>query len=70
MEVDTSEADAGTFQQLDGSAHSFINELIITQGGKEIERILEYDVLGNILNDLNYNKSERDENVHQGLGSW
>lgn len=38
LEVDTSEA-GDTIQQLEGSAQSFINELIITSEGVEIERI-------------------------------
>lgn len=44
--------------------------MIITSGGNEIERVLEYDVLGNILNDVNFSKEERDEKAHEGLGSW
>lgn len=52
IEIDVAGMDANTVQQLDGSAHSFINELIIYNAGTEIERISEYDVIADILHDM------------------
>lgn len=46
--------DNETILQLDGSAQSLIRTLIIRSSGVELERIEEYDVLGNVLNDMNY----------------
>ena len=53
--------------QLDGSAHSFINELVISAGSIELERITEYDVLASFLNDAAYDNSGRLSKQHEGL---
>lgn len=55
--------------QIDGSAHSFINELVISAGSTELERIQEYDVLASILNDVAYDSLGRLGKHHEGLSS-
>lgn len=55
-------------RRLDGSAHSFFNELTIWVRGVQIENIREYDVLSNILHDLNWNPSDRIVKAHEGHG--
>lgn len=49
----------GNVLQLDGSAHSLIRTLVIKSRTTEIERIEEYDVIGNILNDMHYSSEKR-----------
>lgn len=68
IEVDFSDMDENVFQQLDGSAHSFISELIIYNKGTEIERIQEYDGVANILSDMGYDPNKRMMRRHEGYG--
>lgn len=68
IEVDCSDMPASSTLQLDGSAQSFFNELVITCKGKELERIQEYDVLASILNDMAYMPEERMSRLHEGMG--
>lgn len=68
LSVDCSQMGENYFQQLDGSAHSFIQEMIISSKGTEIERIMEYDTLANILNDIHYTPEQRQSRGHEGLG--
>jgi hypothetical protein len=58
----------GNVLQVDGSGHSFFNSLIVYNKGTEIERIMEYDTLGNILNDMNYDPATRRQRGHEGVG--
>lgn len=67
--VDTSKMDPEGSFQLDGSAHSFINESIISVGLTEVERIQEYDVLASILNDMSFSQEARALQRHQGMNS-
>lgn len=60
--------DNETILQLDGSAQSLIRTLIIRSSGVELERIEEYDVLGNVLNDMNYSIEKRASVLNQGTG--
>lgn len=69
IKVDFSEMDSSGSLQLDGSAQSFINELIISTGTTEIERIQEYDVMASFINDMTYDVESRSRQKHQGLAS-
>ena len=68
MEVDLSSSDANVFYQIDGSGHSLINELVISCGGKELERIQEYDTLADFLADMSYSPEMRLNRQHEGSG--
>ena len=68
INVDCSAMGTGYFQQLDSSAHSFFQELVIYCKGTEIERIMEYDTLAAILNDVHYTPEQRQSRGHEGLG--
>lgn len=52
FEDDSNEADK--IQQIDNSASSFVNELVIDCASVELERIREYDILAAMLNDMAY----------------
>ena len=54
--------------QLDGSAHSLIRTQIIKTGSTELERIEEYDVLADVLNDMHYSVEKRAVVRNQGVG--
>lgn len=41
--------------QVDSSAQSFINQLVVSSNSVEIERIAEYDTLACFLSDLGFN---------------
>ena len=69
LKIDFSDMETEGSYQLDGSAQSIINELIISTNGTEIERIQEYDVLASILNDMTFSAEERNQQRHQGLNS-
>jgi len=55
--------------QLDHSAHSLFSALIITAGGKELERIMEFDVLNCFLNDMNWGSGDRGMRDWEGAGT-
>lgn len=72
MEVDVSQEnslDTYDVLQIDGSASSFISELVITCKGGELERITEYDVIANVIEDISLNNEQRACRDIQGLGS-
>lgn len=70
LEVETFDLPAvGGFSQIDGSAHSFINQLIIYSKGVEIERIQEYDGLAEVLSSVTYSGEQRAARKHEGYGS-
>lgn len=54
--------------QLDGSAHSFIRYMVIFNRGTEIERIMEYDILAQMLIDINYPIHKRFARQMEGMG--
>lgn len=71
LEVDISQEtalDLHDVLQIDSSAASFISELVITCKGGELERITEYDVLANFLNDVSLNNEQRQCRDIEGLG--
>lgn len=71
LEVDLSEEitlDDYDVLQIDSSASSFISEFIATCKGGELERITEYDVLANFLNDVSLNNEQRQCRDIEGLG--
>jgi hypothetical protein len=41
-----------------------IRTLVVKTGTNELERIEEYDVLGNILNDMHYGPEKRSQNLN------
>lgn len=55
--------------QIDGSASSFISEMVITCKGGELERISEYDSLANIIEDMTLSNEQRQARDIQGLGN-
>lgn len=69
LKVDFSEMESGYVQQLDGSAQSFISEVVISAGSTEIERIQEYDILAGMLMDVSYDNHGRLAKQHEGLSS-
>lgn len=72
LEVDISQEstlDNYDVLQVDSSASSFISELVITCKGGELERITEYDVLANIIDDISLNNEQRQSRDIQGLGN-
>jgi len=68
IEVDFAGCDPGVFYQLDGSGHSLINELVLSCGGNEIERIQEYDTLGSVLADMSYSPEIKQNRQYEGVG--
>jgi len=54
--------------QLDGSAHSLINKIVISSCGVELERIDNYEYLNSILFDINLNNDIRKNLEHHGFG--
>ncbi len=72
IEVDVSQEstlDNYDLLQIDGSASSFISELVITCKGGELERITEYDVISNIIDDMTLSNEQRQSRDIQGLGN-
>ncbi len=69
MKVSFEDAEPECVQQIDGSAHSFIKEMIVSAGNQEIERIQEYDVLANMLMDNAHSNDTRMSKSHEGLSS-
>lgn len=72
LEVDVSQEsalDKYDILQIDGSASSFISELVITCKGGELERISEYDVISNIIEDMTLSNEQRNSRDIQGMGS-
>lgn len=65
-------ADDGTYTykilQVDSSVSSIFNQEIITVKGEEVERIMHYDTLAAILNDLNYDTNDRYSRDYEGFG--
>lgn len=59
--------DARPLFMLDGPATSLINEMVVYSNSKEIERVMEYDQLGNILSDLGYKPGNRLFKPYAGL---
>ena len=58
----------GCTYQLDSSAQSFFNELIITCKGKELERIQELDTLSCIISDMSLSPHKRAVRMVEGMG--
>lgn len=52
---------------LDGPATSLINEMVLYSNSKEIERVMEYDQLGNIVSELGIKPVARLYKKFQGL---
>ena len=65
MEVQVTQDDLGGNKygalQVDNSASSFINEMILSVDNHEVERIQEYDTIAAMLNDINYRPSDRQD---------
>lgn len=65
-------ADDATFTnkilQVDSSVNSVFNQLIIQTKQEEVERIMHYDTLTCILNDLNYDTNDRYSRDYEGFG--
>lgn len=68
----TNLANDGTYSnkivQVDGSVNGIFNQLIIYNQSEELERIMHYDTLVNILNDMNYDTNTRYNRDYEGLG--
>lgn len=54
--------------QVDSSVNSIFNQLIIYNESEELERIMHYDTLACILNDLNYDTNDRYSRDYEGFG--
>ena len=67
-EVDFSSLDDWVIAQVDNSAQSLFRSLIISCRGKELERIMEYDVLAAMLHDMQVPIHKRYTKEMQGLG--
>ena len=57
------------FLMMDGPSTSLINDFRLEVNSKEIERIREYDQLGNILTDLNMYPDAVDQKDYEGYYS-
>lgn len=68
LDVDVTDMPEGVTYQLDSSAQSFINELILTGYGKEIERIQEFDTLMCCINDMSLTPLKRQVRAIEGMG--
>ncbi len=55
--------------QLDGCAHSFFDQMTVLDQGNKLEEILHYDVIGNILKDVNYSWYDGYTKYSEGVGS-
>jgi hypothetical protein len=55
---------------MDGPSTSLINDFRLEVNSKEIERIREYDQVGNILTDLNMYPDAVDQKDYEGYFSW
>lgn len=51
---------------LDGPATSLIQEMVLYSNNREVERIQEYDVLGNLIADLGVPASKRANKKFEG----
>ena len=59
------------FLEVDGSVSGIFNQMIIYNQSEELERIMQYDTLANILNDINYNNDTRYNRDYEGFGgNW
>lgn len=67
-EIDFSGLDDWVIAQIDGSAHSIFRSLVINCRGKELERIMEYDVLAEMLHDMQVPIHKRYSKEMQGIG--
>lgn len=68
IDVSFESAEDNVIYQLDGSAHSFIRYMVIYNRGTEIERILEYDILAQMLVDINFPIHKRFSRTMEGMG--
>ena len=55
--------------QIDNSAHSFIDSLIINCKGTELERIHGYDNIAAYLNDMGFTPEQRRAKSFEGMGA-
>ncbi len=55
---------------MDGPSTSLINDFRLEVNSKEIERIREYDQVGNLLTDLNMYPSTVDQKDYEGYYSF
>lgn len=62
--------DSVTPQQIDCTGHSLIRNMVISCKGSEIERINEYNMLANMLTDLKYSNSTRNEISYTGMSGF
>lgn len=54
--------------QVDSSVNTIFNQMIIYHGSDELERIMHYDTLGCIMNDLNFDLNDRYCRDYEGFG--
>jgi len=54
--------------QLDGCSQSLLRSMVITNNGKELERISELDTIMNMVKDVSYGRAVRTTKDHEGLG--
>jgi hypothetical protein len=55
--------------QIDGSAHGFFSQLEVYDQQQKIEQISQYDVLANILKDINYGMFDGFTRAMEGIGT-
>ena len=68
IEVDPLQITPGCLQ-VDGSASSFISELVMTMENQEIERITHYDTLTTVLNDISVDEAARKDYTYSGMNA-
>jgi hypothetical protein len=68
IDVDMTTGEDNVIYQLDQSAHSFIRYMVIYDRGAEIERIMDYDLLAALLNDVHLPVHQRYFHSMEGIG--
>ena len=54
--------------QLDGCGYSIFQYMTLSEQGVELERIMQLDVIANVLKDVNYGRAARTTRDYEGLG--
>lgn len=67
--VDMINANPVQFLMMDGPSTSLINDFRLECNSKEVERVREYDQIGNLLTDLNMYPESVDQKDYEGYYS-
>lgn len=63
LSLEVVNTNANNYLQLDGTPHSLIKNLTFVFNGQEIERISDYDIITNLMNDMHYKENKYNKNA-------